>query len=66
MAGRKRVIKRIVSHVCLDDLDGPRWLSRAIQRYAEPPIREIRVQRHGLLELGYGLLMLALEGQHVC
>jgi hypothetical protein len=36
----------------LDNLGGPRWLSRAIQRHAEPPIREIRVQRDGFLELG--------------
>src|SRR5262247_3638361 len=56
---------RIVSHVRLGNLGGPRWLSRAIQRGAEPPIREIRVQRDGFLELGYGLLMLALEGQDV-
>ena len=45
------------------------WMALAgsparLQRHAESPIREIGVQRNGLLELGYGLLMLALEGQH--
>ena len=39
--------------------------SRAKQRHAKSPIREIGVQGNGLLELGYGLLMLALEGQHL-
>src|SRR5262249_12825216 len=43
----------------------PRWSSPAIRRAADPPIREIRLQRNGFLELGYGLLMLALEGQDV-
>ena len=64
MAGRNRQIKRIVSHVRCDDLRGPRWFSRALQRQAKSPIREIGVQRNGLLELGYGLLMLALEGEY--
>ena len=38
---------------------GPLWFSRAKQRHAESPVREIGVQRNGLLVLGYGLLMLA-------
>ena len=49
----------------LDDLGASRWFSRTKQCQAESRIREIGVQRNGLLEAGYGLLMLALEAQNV-
>src|SRR5215510_71530 len=64
MAEYPRRTEWIVSHVCLDDLDGPRRFSRALKRQSESPISEIGVQSNGLLELGHGLFMPALEGQN--
>ena len=64
MAGRNRQVKRIGSHVRCDDLRRPCRFSRALQRQAKSPIREIGVQRDGLLVRGYGLFMVALEGQY--
>lgn len=65
LAGCNRHVKRIVSRVCLDDLNRPRRLSRAEQRHAKSPIREIGVERDRFLELGDGLLVLALEGENI-
>src|SRR5262245_31951880 len=65
LAGCYRHIKRIMSHVCLDDLDRPRRFSRPKQRHTKSPIREIGVERDGLFELGDGLLVLAVEGEKI-
>ena len=43
----------------LDDLDGPRRLPGRHQHLSEAPIREIRIERYGPLELSDRGIMLA-------
>src|SRR5262245_14247181 len=52
-------MERIQSHVPLDDLDGSRRVSRIYQRFCETPVREIRMEGHGPLELRDRHIMLA-------
>ena len=63
-AGRERRIEWIEPNKPIGNLEGPQGFACIGQSDGKTPIIEVRIQRLTSLELGNGLVMTPLEGEH--